>query len=123
MRRLLTLGALVFAVGLGGSMPTAYGYAQESKDTKGEREKKPGDSKGETKKKIKFDFSYDYDPLDLRRYARQTPRRIQLKGPVGIGEFYLPPALDNTPGPPLRFWGTGWGASLWRDPVTGRYVK
>ena len=77
----------------------------------------------EKKKRIQFDFSFEYDPLELRRWSRQTPRRVPIKGPVGIGSYYLPPALDNLPGPPLHIWGTGWGASVWRDPVTGRYER
>lgn len=113
-------GAFVLAIVLG-LLVTPAVHAQETKDQKQEKQEK----KENKKKKLKFDFSFKYDPLELHKYSRQSPRRLTLKGPVGIGGFHVPTAYETGPalGPPLQIWGTGWGASLWRDPITGRYIQ
>ncbi len=85
-----------------------------------EKEQQKQDS-GE-KKKLKLDMSYKYDPFELHAYSRKFPQPKQLKGPIRLGEYYLAPAQDSGPGPPLRLYGTGFGTSLWRDPVTGRPI-
>jgi hypothetical protein len=89
-----------------------------------ETQEKKQDDKA-SKKKIKIDFSYRYDPLELHAYSRKATRRwTQIKGPIGLGDYHVPPALETGPyyGPPLHIYGRGFGASVWRDPVTGRYI-
>jgi hypothetical protein len=87
-------------------------------------QEKDGEKKDSEKKKLKLDLDYKYDPFELHAYSRRFPRPKRLKGPLVLGEYSLPPAQDTGPylGPPLKLYGTGFGASVWRDPVTGRPI-
>ena len=71
--------------------------------------------------RIQYDFSFDYDPAELRENYVETLRWKRLWGPIGIAGYHIHPAAESGPypGPPLRFWSNGWGTSLWRDSVTG----
>jgi hypothetical protein len=78
----------------------------------------------ESKKKVRLDLGYQYDPQDLHEYWRKSQRWKRLFRRFGLGSYHIPPSHENGPyaAPPLRIWGTGFGASLWRDPVTGRPI-
>jgi hypothetical protein len=54
---------------------------------------------------------------------KSAPRDLRF-GPFRIAAWHVYPAEEVGPfyGPPLRIWGVGVGASLWRDPITGRPV-
>ena len=69
----------------------------------------------------RLDLSFPHDPRELQEEAEKALRWKRILGPVGIGEFHVFPAREPGPygSPPLRIWGTGFGTSLWRDPVTG----
>lgn len=71
------------------------------------------------KKQIDLDFSDQYKLLsdDLEKWRRFR----KLFGIVGVAEMHIYPAQASggNLGPPLRIWGHGFGASMWRDPVTG----
>jgi hypothetical protein len=71
------------------------------------------------KKKIDLNFSDQYKMLseDLEKSLRWK----KLFGTFGIAEVHIFPARESGPylGPPLYIWGNGFGASLWRDPITG----
>jgi hypothetical protein len=70
-------------------------------------------------KRIDLDFSDQYKMLsnDLEKSLRWK----KLFGIFGIAQVHIYPGRESGPnlGPPLRIWGNGFGASLWRDPVTG----
>ena len=86
-----------------------------SQETKGEaKQREPSD-------RIVFDFSFDYDPEELREHIPDKLLWKRIWGPIGIAGYHIPPAAESGPytGPPQRFWTNGWGTSLWRDPVTG----
>jgi hypothetical protein len=78
-----------------------------------------GDSRSEEKKPIEMNFSDQYKALseDLERSLRWK----KLFGIFGVAEVHVFPGRESGPylGPPLTLWGHGFGASLWRDPVTG----
>lgn len=69
------------------------------------------------KKKLKLDMEYKYDPFELQAYSQRFPQPKQLKGPLRVGDQYVPPAQDTGPylGPPLRIYGNGFGTSLLRS--------
>jgi hypothetical protein len=77
------------------------------------------DPPAEQKKQIDLDFSDQYKALseDLERSLRWK----KLFGIFGVAEVHVFPGRESGPylGPPLTLWGHGFGASLWRDPVTG----
>jgi hypothetical protein len=79
---------------------------------------------GKKQEKIRFDFTYKYDPQELHQYWRDLNRWKRLKGIFGIGSYHIPLALEPGPyyGPPTTIWGQGFGTSLWRDPITGRPI-
>ncbi len=70
-------------------------------------------------KQIDLNFSDQYkllaDDLEKWRHWRK------LFGIFGLSEMHVYPGQESGPhpGPPLRIWGNGFGASMWRDPVTG----
>ncbi len=70
---------------------------------------------------IVFDFSFDYDPEELRDHIMNKLQWKRIWGPIGIAGYHIPPAAETGPylGPPMQFWSNGWGTSLWRDTVTG----
>jgi hypothetical protein len=51
----------------------------------------------------------------------KAPRFRAWVGPLGLGGYHLPPAKETGPfgGPPMHIYGTGFGASVWREPITG----
>jgi hypothetical protein len=71
------------------------------------------------KKQIDLDFTDQYKMLseDLEKSLRWK-RLFRI---FGIAEVHIYPGRESGPnlGPPLRIWGHGFGASMWRDPVTG----
>jgi hypothetical protein len=73
----------------------------------------------EQEKQIDTDLSDQYEALseDLEKSLRWK----KLFGIIGIAEVHIFPGRQSGPylGPPLTLWGNGFGASLWRDPVTG----
>lgn len=81
------------------------------------------DERKENKKKSLKDYLHlhKYDHWELQEYWQKSEHWKQLTGPFGLGGYYIPPSHQPGPypGPPLQIWGRGFGASLWRDPVTG----
>ena len=71
--------------------------------------------------RIEFDFSFDYDPAELREAIVERVRWKRIWGPVGVAGYHLFPSQETgeNAGPPREIWTNGWGTSLWRDPVTG----
>ena len=71
--------------------------------------------------RIVFDFSFAYDPEELREHIMNKLQWKRIWGPIGIAGYHIAPAAESGPyrGPPMRFWSNGWGTSLWRDTVTG----
>lgn len=75
----------------------------------------------ENSDRITFDFSFDYDPEELRANWAEKVRIKKIWGPIGIAGYHIFPAAESGPalGPPMRIWANGVGTSLWRNPVTG----
>ena len=89
---------------------TAPAWAQQGE----KKEREPSDS-------IVFDFSFDYDPEELREHIMDKLQWKRIWGPFGIAGYHIAPAAESGPyrGPPTQFWSNGFGTSLWRDTVTG----
>lgn len=65
---------------------------------------------------------FEYDPRELHPPGSENqPSWKRLLGPIGVGGFHVYPGRVTGPntGPPRTIWGQGFGASLWRDPITG----
>ena len=77
--------------------------------------------KGENGDRIEFDFSFDYDPAELRENISNKLRFKRIWGPFGIAGYDIFPAAESGPyqGPPQRIWSNGFATSLWQDPVNG----
>lgn len=71
--------------------------------------------------RIQFDFSFDYDPAELREHWDEKIRVKRIWGPIGVAGYHIFPAAESGPWarPPTRIWTNGFGTSLWRDPITG----
>lgn len=56
----------------------------------------------------------------LEAWERVAPA-TRIVGPIHVAGYHVPPGRDSGPfkGPPCRIYGVGFGASLWRDWVTG----
>lgn len=74
-----------------------------------------------TNKKLELDMSFEHDPRELHEHRFQQLKWKRIWGPIGIGTYHVYPAAVTgaNNGPPQQIWGYGWGASQWRDPVTG----
>lgn len=73
-------------------------------------------------RKRKLNFRFADDRLEIQEYWRTIEGWKRIFGPVGLASYQPPIGHDPGPypGPPLRIFARGWGASLWRDPITGR---
>ncbi len=114
--------SVLFAVVV--SIP-ALSHAQDDKAQAEPEEKTAGQSdpmkNAGQSDHIEFDLSFDYDPDELREHWVDWVRTKRIWGPFGLAGYHIFPAAETGPwlGPPTRFWGNGFGTSLWRNPVTG----
>ena len=85
------------------------------------QEEDGGRKDDEPSDRLKLDFSFDYDPEELRESIEDKIRFKRIWGPFGLAGYHVFPAAETGPwlGPPQRIWSNGFGTSLWRDPVTG----